>query len=136
MGFCLRIIVNETHINFEKTTYSVLSVISINLWSSHSLYSIKSKNSERDNEKIFIIYFYVSNKKSWIIWIVCFIWHFIIITIVCLEFQEKYDDILGKRCSLFSPWTKNKEYEIEEEIFVWCTITAYTISYSKYFLYK
>ena len=33
LGFCLRVIVNEFHTNLEKTTYSVLSVILINLWS-------------------------------------------------------------------------------------------------------
>jgi len=30
-GFCLRVIVNETHLNLLKTTSSVLSVILINL---------------------------------------------------------------------------------------------------------
>ena len=30
-GFCVRVIVNETHINLEKTTSRVLSVILINL---------------------------------------------------------------------------------------------------------
>ena len=32
LGFCLRVIVNETHINLEKTTSTVPSVIFINLW--------------------------------------------------------------------------------------------------------
>ena len=31
LGFCLRVIVNETHTNLEKTTSSVLSVVLINL---------------------------------------------------------------------------------------------------------
>ena len=33
LGFYLRVIVNETHINLEKTTSSVISVILINLCS-------------------------------------------------------------------------------------------------------
>ena len=32
LGFYLRVFVNETHINLEKTTSSVLSVILINPW--------------------------------------------------------------------------------------------------------
>ena len=32
LGFCLRVIVNETHRNLENTTSSVLTVILINLW--------------------------------------------------------------------------------------------------------
>ena len=32
LGFCLRVIVNETYINLEKTTSIVPSVILINLW--------------------------------------------------------------------------------------------------------
>ena len=32
LGFCLRVIVNDKHINLKKTTYCVLSVILINLW--------------------------------------------------------------------------------------------------------
>ena len=32
LGFCLRVILNETHINLENTTSCVLSVILINLW--------------------------------------------------------------------------------------------------------
>ena len=38
LGFSLWVIVNEKHINLEKTTYSVLSVILINLWIKLKLY--------------------------------------------------------------------------------------------------
>ena len=31
LGFCLRVIVKEKYMNFEKTTSSIISVISINL---------------------------------------------------------------------------------------------------------
>ena len=36
LGFCLRVIVNETYIKLEKTKTSVLSVILINLFLVHS----------------------------------------------------------------------------------------------------
>ena len=35
LGVCPRVIVNENPLNLEKTTSSVLSVISINLWQEH-----------------------------------------------------------------------------------------------------
>ena len=44
LGFCLRVIVNETHINLEKTTSTVPSVIFINLW-------VKPKTTGCDTSK-------------------------------------------------------------------------------------
>ena len=36
LGFCLRVIVNEKTLNFEKTTYSVLSVLLLKYGSNNS----------------------------------------------------------------------------------------------------